>query len=76
MKSQANDPFSRLFNFKVSSANPNVSIQEESKAAWFNQSTLLWVALGVTLLLLVWKRSYNLKVDLIDQSPQPTNPTV
>ena len=65
VQTQANDTLSKLFDLKISSSNLNGEASNPS--AGFNQSTLLWVALGVALLLLVWKRSYNLKVNLIDK---------
>ena len=61
VQTQANDTLSRLFDLKIN------KVEENNPSAGFNQSTLLWVALGVALLLLVWKRSYNLKVNLIDK---------
>ena len=61
VQTQANDTLSRLFDLKIN------KVEESNPSAGFNQSTLLWVALGVALLLLVWKRSYNLKVNLIDK---------
>ena len=61
VQTQANDTLSKLFDLKIN------KVEESSPSAGFNQSTLLWVALGVALLLLVWKRSYNLKVNLIDK---------